>query len=66
MTKFKHSSVREEQRLTKLAAKTKRWIASPEGQKSIREALEAAKRATDRLDELRSVSREVLLEPVTR
>lgn len=52
--------------VTRLAHETKRWIATSKGQETIRRALAAANRTTQRLAEVRSVSREALHEPVTR
>ena len=47
-------------------SETKRWIASSKGQETIRRALAAANRTTQRRAEVRSVNREALHEPVTR
>ncbi|MBK7997387.1 MAG: hypothetical protein IPK15_01295 [Verrucomicrobia bacterium] len=65
MTKIKQT-LHKGDSVTRLAHDTKRWIASSKGQKTIREALAAANRTTQRLTEARSVSREALHEPVTR
>jgi hypothetical protein len=65
MSKIKHS-IHKAVDVTRLAQETRRWIASSKGKHTIRQALAAANRTTQRLSEVRNVSREALHEPVTR
>lgn len=48
-----------------LARKTREWIATPEGQKELQNAVERASKVTTELGQLRRVDPEKLHEPFT-